>query len=154
MADEYVVERHLRVAGPPAALYERIVDLQRWQSWSPWEDLDPNLQRAYGGADQGVGQWYEWAGNRRAGEGRMECIEVVDGEQVTFDLAFLKPFKSQSVTSFHLEPDGDGTTVTWRMRGPRTLMLRVMGLFTSMDKMVGPDFEKGLDRLRDEVESA
>ena len=28
-----------------------------------------------------------------------------------------------------------------------------MGLFTSMDKMVGPDFEKEVDRLRAEVEA-
>jgi hypothetical protein len=28
-----------------------------------------------------------------------------------------------------------------------------MGLFTSMDKMIGPDFEKGLTRLRTEAEA-
>ncbi len=27
-------------------------------------------------------------------------------------------------------------------------MIRVMGLFRSMDKMIGPDFEKGLARLK------
>jgi hypothetical protein len=29
----------------------------------------------------------------------------------------------------------------------------VMGLFSSMDKMIGPDFEKGLARLKDAVEA-
>jgi hypothetical protein len=28
-----------------------------------------------------------------------------------------------------------------------------MGIFTSMDKMVGPDFEKGLERLKADVEA-
>ena len=37
------------------------------------------------------------------------------------------------------------------MIGPKTLATKVMGLFTSMDKMVGPDFEKGLARLKDVV---
>ncbi len=34
------------------------------------------------------------------------------------------------------------------MSGKKTLMTKVMGLFTSMEKLLGPDFEKGLDRLK------
>lgn len=153
MADEYVVERSLHVAAPPSALYERIVDLRRWQAWSPWEDLDPNLQREYDGPTQGVGASYAWSGKGSAGKGRMEITEATDDEHVGFDLVFEKPFKSSSTTTFDLEPTADGTLVTWRMRGPKTVMTRVMGLFTSMDKMVGPDFEKGLDRLRADAEA-
>ena len=45
-------------------------------------------------------------------------------------------------------PSGEGSQVTWTMTGPKTLMTRVMGIFTSMDKIVGKDFEKGLARLK------
>ena len=38
------------------------------------------------------------------------------------------------------------------MTGQKTLMTKVMGIFTSMDKMIGPDFEKGLARLKEVVE--
>ena len=55
---------------------------------------------------------------------------------------------------FTARPDGDGTTVRWTMSGRQTLMTRLMGMFTSMDKMIGPDFEKGLARLKADVESA
>ena len=34
------------------------------------------------------------------------------------------------------------------MTGQKTLMTRLLGVFTSMNKMVGPDFEKGLARLK------
>jgi hypothetical protein len=34
------------------------------------------------------------------------------------------------------------------MTGKKTLLTKVMGIFTSMDKMVGPDFEKGLAQLK------
>lgn len=149
---EYVVERSTRIAAPPAAVRERLADFHRWQSWSPWEDLDPNLQRSYSGANSGVGAVYEWKGNRKAGEGRMEIVGVTD-DAVTIDLQFLKPFKSRSTSAFHLAPDGDGTNVTWRMTGPKTLMTKVMGIFTSMDKMIGPDFEKGLARLKSDAEA-
>jgi hypothetical protein len=29
----------------------------------------------------------------------------------------------------------------------------VMGIFSSMDKMIGPDFEKGLERLKADAEA-
>ncbi len=34
------------------------------------------------------------------------------------------------------------------MTGRKTFMTRVMGLVKSMDSMVGPDFEKGLQKLK------
>ena len=69
MASTYTVERTERIAAPPDAVRERIIDLRRWQTWSPWEGLDPELRRTSGGAASGVGAWYEWDGNRNAGKG-------------------------------------------------------------------------------------
>jgi hypothetical protein len=74
---------------------------------------------------------------------------------VHIDLTFEKPFKSRNDTRFSLAPtgaDGGSTEVTWTMVGTKTFMTRVMGLFTSMDKMIGPDFEKGLRQLKDVAE--
>jgi hypothetical protein len=146
-----VVERQRLIAAPPEPIIERIVDFRRWQAWSPWEDVDPNMQRTYAGAERGVGAVYAWAGNRKAGEGRMEIV-AVDDTSVTIDLRFEKPFTSQNTTLFLLEPRDDGTNVTWRMQSPRTMLTRIMGLFTSMDKLIGPDFAKGLEQLQLDVE--
>jgi hypothetical protein len=151
-ADSYVVERQKQVGAPPADVVERIVDFHRWQVWSPWEDVDPNLRRSYSGPTSGVGAVYEWEGNRKAGKGRMEIVDVDPDGSVTIDLQFLKPFKSRSTTVFTVRPDAGGSLVTWTMTGPKTLVTKVMGLFTSMDKMIGPDFEKGLDRLKADAE--
>ena len=150
--DTYVVERQAHMVAPPERVRERIVDLRRWESWSPWEDLDPDVRRTYGGPDAGEGAWYVWEGNRKAGKGRME-ITGVDDRSVTIDLQFLKPFKSRSVNEFTLQPRETGTLVTWTLTGPKTLMLKVMGVFMSMDKMLGGDFEKGLANLKAEVEA-
>jgi hypothetical protein len=152
MADTYVVEREQRIEGAAGAVFERIVDFRRWQAWSPWEELDPNLWRDYSGAESGVGAIYEWAGNRKAGAGRMTITAVEPDQSVTIALEFIKPFKSKSTTEFTLRPDGATVVVRWRMTGSKTLMTRFMGVFMSMDKMVGPDFEKGLTKLQADVE--
>ena len=153
MASEYVVERQQHIDAPPSAVFERLVDLHRWRSWSPWEDLDPDLQRRYSGADQGVGAIYDWEGNRKAGKGRMEIIEVEPDQRVVIAVQFLKPFKSTTRQVFALQPEGKGTHVTWTMTGPQSVATRVMGIFTSMDKMVGKDFEKGLAQLKADAEA-
>jgi len=146
---EFEVTRETTIPATRATVYALLVDFHRWREWSPWEDLDPALSRTYSGPDAGVGAVYEWVGNRKAGAGRMEITDAVESSKVQIALQFLKPFKSKSTTTFELvERDGD-TNVTWRMVGPKTFMTRFMGVFMSMDKMVGKDFEKGLTQLKD-----
>jgi len=148
MPDTYTVERSAIIAAPAERVYAQIVDFRRWPAWSPWEDLDPNMERTYSGADSGPGAATAWSGNRKAGQGTMEISEAAEPSEVKIALEFLKPFKSRSTTTFSLKPQGEGTEVTWTMVGPTTFMTRVMGIFKSMDKMIGPDFEKGLGRLK------
>ena len=76
----YVVERRARVSAPRSTILERIVDFRRWQTWSPWEDVDPSLRRTCSGPSSGVGAAYEWEGNRKAGKGRMEITDVAGDE--------------------------------------------------------------------------
>jgi uncharacterized protein YndB with AHSA1/START domain len=147
-ADSYTVERAATIDAPAERIYEQIADFHRWRAWSPWEDLDPNLQRTYSGAEAGSGAVYAWSGNRKAGQGRMEITDASAPSRIDIDLVFEKPWKAHNTTVFAIRPSGEGSQVTWTMTGPKTLMTRVMGIFTSMDKMVGKDFEKGLARLK------
>ena len=149
----YTVERSVTVQADAERVFEQIVDFRRWLAWSPWEDLDPNLQRTYSGSVEGVGSVYEWSGNRKAGAGRMEITDATRPTRVVVDLQFLKPFRSHTTTVFTLEPQSGSTRVSWTMTGPRSVAVRLMSVFTSMDKMVGGDFEKGLARLRTAAES-
>ena len=148
MSDTFTVTRSIDVNAPADQIYPHLVDFHKWESWSPWEELDPNMDKEYSGSDQGVGAIYSWSGNKKAGVGRMEITEASQPSKVEVALDFIKPFKSSNTTGFHLEPHGDGTKVVWTMVGPSTFMTKVMGIFKSMDKMIGPDFEKGLAKLK------
>lgn len=147
MADTYTVERSRTIDAPADRVYALIEDFRSWPRWSPWEDVDPDLQRSYSGPPAGPGAVYAWSGNRKAGAGRMEIMAAERPALVEIALDFDKPFKSSNRTSFVLTPQGDRTEVLWRMVGPRPLLMKVFGLFFSMEKLVGGDFETGLDRL-------
>ena len=151
--DTYTVVRSTTIAAPPPAVYEHVADFHRWRAWSPWEDIDPTMERTFAGADSGRGAVYAWKGNRKAGQGRMEIVDVIEPSRVVIDLVFEKPFTARNETVFTIEPDGPGSRVSWTMTGRKTLITKVMAVVRSMDKMVGPDFEKGLRQLKATVES-
>lgn len=153
MADTYTVERAVSIDAPPERVHLHVADFHRWAAWSPWEDVDPGMQRYYEGPESGSGAVYRWSGNRRAGRGRMEITESEPPRFVRLDLRFEKPFKARNDTWFQIVPDGAGSRVTWTMTGALTPVTRVMGVFSSMDKFLGPDFEKGLARLKAVSES-
>ena len=141
------VERSATVAAPPSEVFGYVNDFRRWKSWSPWEGLDPNLQRNYSGAPAGKGAVYDWSGNNKAGVGRMTIVDVVPNERIEIDLKFMKPFKAENTCVFTFRPAGNNTHVNWKIYGPNTTMGKVMTLFGGMEKFVGKDFEKGLGNL-------
>ena len=81
--DTFRIERSIRIAAPMLQVAEQIDDFHEWGKWSPWEHIDPTLQRTYGGADAGVGAVYEWSGTGKAGAGRMEILRSGPGPSST-----------------------------------------------------------------------
>ena len=47
-----------------------------------------------------------------------------------------------------MQPKGDSTDVSWVMTGPAPYISKLMGIFVSMDKMIGKDFEAGLSNMK------
>ncbi len=150
--DQFRVERSTRIDAPPDKVFATISDFHQWASWSPWEEIDPNMNRTYSGATSGKGAVYEWRGNKKVGEGRMEITTATPSQLVVIKLDFLKPFETHNTVELTLTPSGNGTNVTWAMSGASPFFMKVMCVFVSMDKMVGKDFEKGLARLKAHVE--
>jgi len=142
----FEISRSTGIGASAAAIHRLIDDLRQWRAWSPWEDLDPALERTYSGPDAGVGARYAWKGNKKAGEGSM-VITGSTPERIDIELAFVKPFRNTNQVTFTLTPTGDATEVEWTMRGERKGLWGLLGRLMPMDKWIGKDFEKGLVQL-------
>ena len=105
-------------------------------------------------AGEGLGAVYTWSGDDRVGAGRMTIIEAVPSSKVAIKLEFLRPWESTNETSFLVVPEGTGSRLTWQMKGTHGFLGRAMSIFLNMEKMLGPDFEKGLAALKSDVERA
>ena len=150
--DTFSIERSAVMNAAPDKVFAQINDLHNWAAWSAWEKKDPNMKKTFSGAAAGKGAVYGWEGNGNVGKGSMEITESIPASKVQIKLDFISPFEGHNVANLELQPEGTGTRVVWSMSGPMALIPKVMGLFFSMDKMIGKDFEDSLANLKQIVE--
>lgn len=146
------VERSIDIKAPPEKVFAHVNAMHMWRGWSPWENVDPDMSRVFSGEMEGKGSAYGWKGNDKVGQGRMEIVDSVPPSKVVIKLDFVAPFEAHNMAEITFVPSQGGTHVTWAMYGPYPYVARLAGLFSSMDKMVGKDFETGLANLKAVVE--
>ena len=150
--DSFSVQRSISIKAAPDKIYPLVSDFHRWADWSPWEALDPAMQRSHSGAPSGPGAVYSWDGNQAVGAGRMEVMAAQPPAKVTIKLDYIRPFEGHNSTHFSVVPQGDASLVTWVMTGPTPFVSKLMQVFVSMDKLIGKDFEAGLAKLKQVAE--
>ncbi|PIB23641.1 polyketide cyclase [Maribacter sp. 4U21] len=150
----YNVSRTIEIDSPKANVFPYLKFLNKQSEWSPWAKKDPDMERKLTGTDGEVGAISCWNGNKDVGEGEQEITKIVDGERVEGRLRFFKPWKSESNCYMDLEETASGKSkVTWGFSGKNKFPFSIMMLFMSMDKMVGKDFEEGLESLKTQLEN-
>ena len=151
--DTFRLERSATIAAPPEKVFALINDLRQFNAWNPFAKADPKAEITYEAITAGVGGAYRWQGEK-SGAGRMEIAESSPPRVLKMKLDFSKPFEAHNQVQFTIEPQGDGSQVTWAMFGPMAYLNKLMTIFFSMEKMVGGEFEKGLANLKTMAEKA
>jgi hypothetical protein len=145
--DTFHFERTKTINATPEKIQPLIADFRNWPQWSPWEKLDPTMQRTFSGTANGPGSIYEWSGNSDVGSGRMEIVAATPTD-VSIKLDFIEPMATSNLTKFTLAPAGTATNVIWTMDGPMPYMSKLMTVFVSMESLLSKDFEQGLTDLK------
>ncbi len=150
----YDVSRSIMISKPVPEVFEYLKYLGKQREWSPWEKRDPNMEYKLTGIDGEVGAVSYWNGNKEVGEGEQELTGITKNKEITSQLRFFKPWKSQSDAYLRVTEEGKGSTkVTWGFSGKNKFPMSIMMLFMNMDKMVGKDFEDGLGSLKEILEN-
>lgn len=150
--DEFRVSRSLPINASAEKIFPEINNLRSFNEWNPWAKIDPDSKETYTGPAEGVGAKMSWEGGRKAGKGSMTNTESRPHEFVRFRMEFVEPFEATHTAEFVLQPEGEGTVVTWSIYGEKTFIGKAMGLVLSTDKMIGEPFEKGLNDLKARME--
>jgi len=146
------VERDIIINASAEEIFPYLNSYQEFNRWSPWAELDPDAEYAFEGPAEGVGARFTWSGNNQVGTGAQE----ITISEFPNRLETLLDFEEEGVATayFDLVPaDGGGTHVTWGFDTDMGMnpIYRYIGL--GMDKWVGADYQRGLENLRDLVES-
>lgn len=146
---QYEVSRTITVKAPVSTVHQHVADLDRWEAWQPWTEQDPTIKVRRSEQTTGVGAHQSWTGE--SGGGELTFTESSEDTGVRYDLVFDDAYKSTGAIQH--EAVGNGTRVTWTMAGDGGLnpIDRWFGLM--MDSMVGPMFERGLEKLKDAAET-
>lgn len=152
LPSNYRVERSLIIRTKAENVFPLINNVKRWPEWSAWNtEMDPTLVYSYEGPEAGVGAVSKWEG-KKAGQGMMTLTESDPAKGIKYELSFEHGrYVSQGWVS--LLPAGTDTKVLMGFGGQvsRNPVDRIFGLF--MEQMVGPDFEKGLAKLKKQLEA-
>jgi effector-binding domain-containing protein len=150
----YQVERAVVIDAPRNMVFNHVKYWRNWQAWSPWAEQDSTMKVTVAGTDGEVGSKYQWVGHPDiTGKGEMTNTALKEGEEIAYHLHFMEPWESKSDGYVRLkEGESDGIIVAWGFHGEMPFPFNIMMLFSSMDDMIGPDFEKGLSLLKGIVE--
>jgi effector-binding domain-containing protein len=143
----YKVERSTIIKANKSVIFDLTSNFTKWDLWTPWtKAIDSTAKFELIGIEAQVGTQWKWTG-KVLGNGEMTISEIMPDELIAYDLSFNEG-KYQSKGKLVIEVQGDSNKVSWFDEGDLGYnpISRYMGLF--MDKMMGPDFEKGLAKLK------
>ena len=146
------VERSIDINGSADLIKTKLGDYKFFhESWSPWTEKDPGMKTTYTGEAGTEGYMIAWESDKKeVGKGSM-TYNGIHGDTVMHTLHF--DGQGDSKIYHVVTANGTGSKVAWVMESEPPFMFRAMMLFMNMDKMIGPDFEKGLAKLKTAIES-
>ena len=144
----FSVGRSITINAPASVIFALVDDQQQWERWSPWAKLDPTAKFTYGESHAGLGSHAYWDGDAQIGKGSSTITESIPDQRIVFTLDIEKPMKTVDTLEFTFAPAGKATEVTWTMEGNNDFMGKAAGLVMNCKKMIGDQFERGLNNLK------
>ena len=153
------VSRSVIVKTPVKQVFQKVHHLPNWESWSPWYELDPEMELSYWNIVQGEGAGYCWVSEQvTVGKG---CISIIESYQDQSIKTFLDLTTEGKGTvdgvwlfeSFMNQTENDsleeGVLVTWTLEKDISTPF-VIGKYQSFfwEDRMGTYLEKGLLNLK------
>ena len=149
----FYVKRTTTINAPAKTVFPYVSSLKAMDAWSPWSEKDPNMVNTYEGTDGTVGAVNSWTSDvEEVGVGSQTITKIEPNKSIHTHLSFKKPHESESDATIRLTELDGKTKVQWGLRGSYGSVERLFMMFIDMEGNIGPEFQKGLDKLKAQVE--
>ena len=145
------VERSITINAPAEAIFPYVNDLKAWEQWSPWYEVEPTAQYSYGEQTVGSGATSSWKGEK-VGEGTQVIMSSTPNSEISTALDFGN--QGEAMAFWKFEEAAGSTEVTWGFDTDVGLSPIGKIFALMMDSMVGGDYEKGLQNLKQICEAS
>ena len=144
----------ITVNAPPGVVFTHVNDLRQHEARNPWgKKLDPAIKVTYTNPSTGNGAAMTWEGTKEVGAGTLTIVDSRPGEFIQCKEEYRKPFAATGNMEFTFAPKSGQTLVTWTVYGKTPFVVRAVGMFVKMDKVLGTMFDQGLADLKATVEN-
>jgi effector-binding domain-containing protein len=144
--NEFSVTRSRTIQAPASVIYNNVIDFKNWPAWSSWIEKNPDTKITFPEQTRGVGGSYSW--EDEDGIGKMTTIDTVQNKSITQHMQF-GDFPPSEVSWNFNSNENNSTEVTWNISGKDLpFLFKMYSTFTGgMEENIGPDFERGLEKL-------
>lgn len=142
------VERTVIIKATPEIVFAQVNTLKNWEQWSPWHKIDPKMKLEYNEIPSGKGASYSWKSEEKnVGNGKLTITRIVPYDTINVEMNFMD--EGASLAGYYFKKADSAVQLTWWMDADmgNNPIGRWMGLF--MDKLVGKDFDKGLNAIKE-----
>jgi uncharacterized membrane protein len=149
-AKDVTVVREININKPHQEVYDYAKYLKNQDNFSKWALMDPDMHKEYRGTDGEVGFVSFWKSeNPDVGSGEQEILSIKEGKRIDYALRFFEPFEADDKAFMEFESvEQNETLVRWGYEGYMAYPMNAMLLVMDMEKMIGDDFQTGLENLK------
>jgi uncharacterized protein YndB with AHSA1/START domain len=152
MKKEHYVKREIIINAPRQKVFDFLKLLKNQEQFNKWATRGKeNRKEEFKGTDGTVGFIYSWSGDKSAGQGEKEIMNIVEGKKIETEIRFVKPMKMAASVIFDMESLSENET---KMNMINTGTMKYpMNLFIPMaEKKFPKDMDESLATLKNILE--
>ena len=107
---EHYVHCEIIINAPQQKVFDFLKLLKNQDKFNKWAKADPDRIWEYKGTDGTVGFLISWKGNKHAGEGEKEIMNIIEGKRIETQIRFVKPMKTVADITMETEALADNQT--------------------------------------------
>ena len=153
MKKEHYVNREIIINAPLQKVFGFLKLLKNQDQFNKWATTDKkNRIEEFTGTDGKVGFIYSWSGNKSAGKGEKEIMNIVEGKRIETEIRFVKPMRVSARVIFETESLSENKTkVTLINTGTLKYPLNIM--IPMAEKNFPKDMDESLSTLKNILEN-
>ena len=131
MKKEHYVKCEIIINAPLQKVFNYIKLLKNQDEFNTHAMVSPDRKREFKGIDGTIGYIYSWTGDKNAGIGEKEIINIIDGKRIEAEIRFTKPMVAKATITMETELLSENKTkLTWSNAGilkyPLNIMIPIM----------------------------